>query len=61
MQPTSLLTNAARLGPYTVKPGVSMELPIDFAAPCSDCYITAIQLGLEYPDGRVANVDTGAW
>jgi hypothetical protein len=34
---------------------VSMETP------CTDCYITAMQLGLEYPDGKSANVDTGAW
>lgn len=29
--------------------------------PCTNCYLTAIQAGLEYPNGTVANSDTGAW
>lgn len=32
-----------------------------FEKPCEDCYITAMQLGLEYENGKVANADTGAW
>jgi len=34
------------------------------ANPCSSlgtCYLTQIQAGLEYADGKNANVDTGAW
>jgi hypothetical protein len=51
-----------RLGPYTVKSGSMLPVPVKaFTPPCEDCYITAMQLGLEYPDGSIANVDTGAW
>lgn len=60
-----------KFGPYTVKPGVKKEFPIGAFGlspsepgrplPCTDCYITAMQLNLEYPDGKIANVDTGAW
>ena len=42
--------------------GSNLEVRVPaFEMPCSDCYVTAIQLGLEYENGRVANVDTGAW
>jgi hypothetical protein len=34
---------------------------VTMETPCTDCFITAMQLGLEYPDGKSANVDTGAW
>jgi hypothetical protein len=60
-----------RFGPYTLKPGQKKEFPIGAFGltpvemgrplPCNDCYITAMQLNLEYPDGKHANVDTGAW
>jgi hypothetical protein len=51
-----------RLGPYTIPPGSMFERPVPkFAPPCKNCYITAMQLGLEYTDGKKANVDTGAW
>ena len=60
-----------RFGPYTVQPGKKMSYsigafgisPIEIGRPlpCTDCYITAMQLNLEYPDGKIANVDTGAW
>jgi hypothetical protein len=39
---------------------IERQVPM-FAPPCTNCWITAIQLGLEYPDGRIANVDSGAW
>jgi hypothetical protein len=56
------IVKKTRLGPYTVQPGTMLERPVPmFAAPCKDCYITAMQLGLEYADGKRANVDTGAW
>lgn len=30
--------------------------------PCTtECWVTALQGGLEYADGKVANADTGAW
>jgi hypothetical protein len=60
-----------KLGPYTLQPGQKREYPISYLGlspsdpglplPCTSCYITAMQLSLEYPDGSVANVDTGAW
>jgi hypothetical protein len=60
-----------RFGKYVLQPGQKKEFPIGLFGltpiergsdtPCQDCYITAMQLNLEYPDGRIANVDTGAW
>jgi hypothetical protein len=60
-----------KFGPYTLQPGQKKEFPIGAFGlspiemgrplPCTDCYITAMQLNLEYPDGTIANVDTGAW
>jgi hypothetical protein len=29
--------------------------------PCSDCMILGMNAGLEYPDGKDANTDTGMW
>lgn len=29
--------------------------------PCTDCLVTWIQAGLEYPNGAVANANTGLW
>ena len=29
--------------------------------PCSDCIITWMQAGLEYPNGTYANANTGMW
>lgn len=51
-----------RIGPITIPPGATLQRPVmNFAAPCKDCLVTAIQLGLEYVDGKRANVDSGAW
>jgi hypothetical protein len=60
-----------KFGKYTLKPGQKKEFPIGLFGlspiergldtPCQDCYLTAMQLNLEYPDGTIANVDTGAW
>jgi hypothetical protein len=60
-----------KFGPYTLQPGQKKEFPIGAFGispvepgrplPCTNCYITALQLNLEYPDGKIANVDTGAW
>lgn len=51
-----------KVGTYTIPAATTMELPVPrFELPCTNCYITAFQLGLEYPNGKVANVDTGAW
>jgi hypothetical protein len=43
------------------KSGKSRRPVPAFEMPCSSCYITAEQLDLSYPNGRIANVDTGAW
>jgi hypothetical protein len=55
-----------KFGPYTLQPGQKREFPIGAYGitpiergrdlPCTDCYITAMQLNLEYPDGKIANV-----
>jgi hypothetical protein len=29
--------------------------------PCDECYITAMQADLQYPNGTIANIDTGGW
>jgi hypothetical protein len=29
--------------------------------PCTGCYVTAMEATIRYPDGKEANVDTGAW
>jgi hypothetical protein len=60
-----------KFGPYTIKSGQKKEYPIGAFGltpvepgrppPCTECYITAMQLNLEYPNGTHANVDTGAW
>lgn len=51
-----------RIGPITIPPGATLQRPVvNFASPCKDCLVTAIQLGLEYADGKRANVDSGAW
>jgi hypothetical protein len=60
-----------KFGPYTIQPRQKKEFsigafglsPIEIGRepPCRDCYITAMQLNLEYADGKHANVDTGAW
>ncbi len=33
----------------------------DIILPCSDCYITSFQAGLEYVDGTYANANTSMW
>ncbi|KAF1816587.1 hypothetical protein P152DRAFT_479101 [Eremomyces bilateralis CBS 781.70] len=50
-------------GPYTVPANgmVNNAMTPKVALPCTDCYITAMQAGLEYADGTEANIDTGAW
>lgn len=54
-----------RFGPYTIGAGATIARNIfgneRKSSPCTNCYITAIQHGLEYEDGTIANVDTGAW
>jgi hypothetical protein len=55
-----------RYGPYKVPPvteGNGMKEFNDQSAPrpCTDCYITKIQAGLEYPNRTIANSDTGMW
>jgi hypothetical protein len=54
-----------RQGPFTVAPGEQLESEKQWIAPinlpCLDCYITAIQGGLEFEDGTPAFVDSGAF
>jgi hypothetical protein len=55
-----------RYGPYTVPPSMinnGMKEFTEAAAnrPCTDCYITKLQAGLEYPNGSIANSNTGMW
>ena len=55
-----------RYGPYKVPSSTEshgMKEFNDQAAqkPCEDCYIIALQAGLEYPNGTHANTNTGMW
>ncbi len=55
-----------RYGPFTV-PEMSVNNAMkDFTVPvaekpCTDCLVTWIQAGLEYPNGTVANANNGLW
>jgi hypothetical protein len=56
------VVKAVKLGPYSLSPGQTKKGIVPaFALPCKDCYITAMQLTCEYPDGKEANINTGAW
>ncbi|KAF2667299.1 hypothetical protein BT63DRAFT_414887 [Microthyrium microscopicum] len=65
------LVKKIKFGPYTVPAGAKREFPIGAFGltpiepgrplPCTQCYITAMQLNMEYEDGKIANADTGAW
>ncbi|KAI5856333.1 hypothetical protein BZA05DRAFT_433949 [Tricharina praecox] len=51
-----------RYGPYSIAAGKSIStMASNVKKPCTNCYITAAQAGLEYVNGTIANVDTGAW
>jgi hypothetical protein len=54
-----------RQGPFTLFPGNQVERELQWIPitelPCKDCYITAIQGGLEFEDGTPAYVDSGAF
>lgn len=55
-----------RYGPYAVPPmsennGMKEFNELSAERPCVDCYITKLQAGLEYPNGTIANSDTGMW
>jgi hypothetical protein len=52
-----------RYGPYTVPALGMLESVFAFYVkkPCVDCFVTAMQADMEYPDGRKANTDEGAW
>lgn len=52
-----------RYGGFRVPPNTLTVNMIDWdiERPCVDCVIVAFQKGLEYADGTVANVDTGAY
>lgn len=50
-------------GPFHVGANSAVEnLPVmSIKSPCDECYIVALQAGLEDTEGKVINVDTGAW
>jgi hypothetical protein len=53
-------------GPFTVPSmassgGMAAFEDRSMTMPCSDCLITYIHAGLEYPNASYANVDTGMW
>lgn len=52
-----------RYGGFTVPPHTLTVNMIDWDVerPCTDCVVVAFQKGLEYANGTVANVDTGAY
>ncbi|TKA64965.1 hypothetical protein B0A55_09906 [Friedmanniomyces simplex] len=55
-----------RYGPFTVASMAVNNGMADFQQegiqlPCTDCLITWMQAGLEYPNGTVANADTNLW
>lgn len=53
-----------KYGPFKVPANGMIEnskLPTQVASPCSNCYITAMEADMKYADGRVANIDSGAW
>lgn len=55
-----------RYGPYTIPPtsesmGMKEFNEMSANKPCVDCYITNLRAGLEYPNGTIANSDTGMW
>jgi len=52
-----------RFGPYSIAAGgmLSNRPVMGVDLPCSNCWIVAINAGLEYADGSKANVNTGAW
>lgn len=61
------VTTRLALGTYTVPPAgadghqMRSDIAVDVAKPCTSCLVTGLQASLEYPDGRVANIDTGQW
>jgi hypothetical protein len=61
-----------RYGPYSVpnmnkssivgEPGSLWNYPdTNIPKPCTECTIVSQQAGLEYADGKNANIDTGMW
>ena len=55
-----------RYGPFTAPPmsvddGMKDWVVHEAQKPCTDCLITWIRAGLEYPNGTDANADTGLW
>jgi hypothetical protein len=54
-----------KYGPHSVPGGKQMMgttfIDRNATKPCSDCMITWMQANLVYPDGKVANTDTGMW
>lgn len=63
---TQVQRTRIKYGPFTV-PGMDTDGGMKsfqakaMAKPCSDCTITYLQAGLEYPNGSYANADTGMW
>lgn len=49
------------VGPVSVNNGMQRYARTGIQMPCTDCLITWMQAGLEYPNGTVANANTNLW
>jgi len=55
-------TVAVRTGPYNLKAGATLStLASNVGKPCQNCFVTAAEADLVFPDGKPANINTGAW
>jgi hypothetical protein len=60
--PSTGLASARPLLGLPAENGMVWNQPVrDIRRPCDGCLVTSMQAGLEYADGTVANIDTGAW
>jgi len=50
-----------KYGSYMVSSSKMMSTIKMVQGPCTQCVVTAMESTIRYPDGKEANVDTGAW
>jgi len=50
-----------KYGSYSVASTKMMSTVKMVQGPCTGCVVTAMEATIRYPDGKEANVDTGAW
>lgn len=50
-----------KYGSYMVSSSKMMSTIKAAKGPCTGCLVTAMEATIRYPDGKEANVDTGAW